>query len=60
MEHFYLTNSWNPNRYYHSGSESNGNEKVLHIPQAPGAKPHNHMQFNAIPRTLMIDKLNNE
>ena len=46
IKQFYLTHRWDHNRYYHSGQsgpESNGNEGVLHIPQASGLKYHHQM-----------------
>ena len=36
IKQFYLTLRWDPNIYYHPGQTgpgSNGNERVLHIPQ---------------------------
>ena len=35
-----------------SGSESNGNEAVLHIPQTPQPEPHHQMHFNVILRIV--------
>ena len=35
-----------------NGPETNGNEVILHILQAPRLKLYHQMQFNAIPRTL--------
>ena len=55
IEQFYSTYKWDPNTYYHfgkSGHGSNGNERVLHIPQTPRLKPHHQMLFNVILRTL--------
>ena len=33
IKQFYLTNDWDTNRYYTSGSGCKGNEGVFHIPQ---------------------------
>ena len=38
-----------------SGPESNGNEKVLHIPQTPRLGLHHEMQFNVILQTIRVD-----
>ena len=44
-----------PNRYYHlsdCGPKSDGNEKVLHIPQTPRLEFRHQMEFNVPCRTL--------
>ena len=34
IKYFYLTHRWDPNMLGQSGSKSNNNEEVLHIPQS--------------------------
>ena len=52
IEQFYLTNRWDPNRLGQSGLESNGNVRLLHIPQSLGLKPPHQMQLSVILSTL--------
>ena len=40
-----------------SGSESNDNEKVLHIPQTPQLENYHKMQFSFISRNLKFSSL---
>ena len=46
----YFTHRLDPNRYYHSGTESNYKEEVFYILQTPRLEPHHRMQFSVIPR----------
>ena len=58
IEQFYVTNRWNPNRYYttpgQSGPENDDNERVFHITQTPGLELHHQIQFSVILRTLNL------
>ena len=33
VKQFYLSHRWDPNRYYHFGFSSNGNESILYNPE---------------------------
>ena len=56
IKEFYLTHRWDPNSLDQSGPGSNGNERVLHIPQSfrTGALPSDGLVQN--PEYLLWEK----
>ena len=42
---FYLIHRWDPNKHYHSRSESNDNKNVTTLLRAPELEPYHQMQF---------------
>ena len=57
IKQFYLTLTWDPNRYYHSRPEWDpgvmATKKYSTVPKAAGWKPHRQMQSSVIFRLLV-------